>query len=413
MNRSNDSFAPLVNYSLAALAVALMLLGRWSPERLFTSLSIVDMFWLVKGGLLFALGIVVVLPGRSSTKDGQVPAMLHFVMLMTYVVASYLWNPAPAQYANSKIADLGYNVLLVLVVAFGLQQAALRRPFWVVLVSALGIMALIGVVTLPTAVATYDQGRLAVLGGGPNIFGRNMGLLIVAGLYFGVNYARVRVASAVLIGSAALGLIASGSRGSLGATIIALILLCALDPGCRRFIFARPLLMAGFAVSSIGVALLVDFSAVAKIGSERFLEQTVEGRYLSYRDVLLQYAYDFWLEAPAFGNGLGSFSLVTPLDYPHNILMEFLCETGLVGLLLFLVFAATGGWAQARSPSPARAMIISVIALMGISALVSGDFVDFRFLYLFLLYPVVGAGGSIKFKLRSASRALGRRDGYG
>ena len=101
----------------------------------------------------------------------------------------------------------------ILVVAAGLRHAALRDAFWPVLIAGLGVMALIGAISLPTAIASSADARLAVLGGGPNIFGRNMGLLIFACLFFGMNFPKMRMICAGLTGVAFIGVVASGSRG--------------------------------------------------------------------------------------------------------------------------------------------------------------------------------------------------------
>jgi O-antigen ligase len=387
----------LITYGWAGLAVALMLLGRWTPDRLFADATTGEFFWLAKVALLLALALLVALPGRGANRDRRAPGLGIFVFLVAYLLASYLWNPSPILYADTKIADVSYNLALVLIVALGLCRATLRQAFWIMLVAALGVMALIGVATIPAAVASYDQGRLSVLGGGPNVFGRNMGVLMILCLYFGVNNARVRVVCAGLAGAAAIGLIASGSRGSLGATLVALAALFVLDPGCRRFALKRPLFMATFALMGVGVLALADLGAVAEIGSRRFFEQTLQGGYLSERDVLIIYSYHFWLEAPLFGNGLGSFSLVTPVNYPHNILMELLCETGLVGLVLFLLFAFFSLTSQYALGGRGRALLLPLIALVGISSLASGDFADSRFLFLFMLFPVGVLGSGLNW----------------
>jgi O-antigen ligase len=271
------------------------------------------------------------------------------------------------------------------------------------LVAALGVMALIGLITLPTAVASADQGRLSVLGGGPNIFGRNMAALAVACLYFGLNHARFRIICAGLAGAALIGLIGSGSRGGLAAFLAGSAALFLLDAACRRFVITRPLLVIGFLAVG-GVALLVaDVGIIAEIGTERIIEQTLEGGSLSFRDILFQWSWDFWLEAPIFGNGLGSFALVTDLEYPHNILMEFLCETGVVGLILFLMLLLGAGFRQFVGANPERGLILALIALFAVAAMASGDFVDSRFLFLFLLYPLVGAAAvRVRFSVEPA-----------
>lgn len=403
MREKSDSVNLVVTYGWSGLAVGLLLLGRWTPDRLFADATLSDLFWVVKIGALLVIALVAALPNRLA-RDRRTPFVGLFIVLMGYVFASYLWNPSTLPYADGKLADLAFNFALIVAVAAGLSREPMRNAFWVMLIAALGLMAVIGVVTLPSAVATADQGRLSVLGGGPNIFGRNMGLLFIACLYFGLNNARFRIVCAGLAGAALIGLIGSGSRGGLAAFLVGVLALFALDPASRRFVLTRPLIiLAFFAVG--GAALLVaDVGIIAEIGTERIVEQTLEGGYLSMRDILFQWAWDFWLEAPAFGNGLGSFALVTPLEYPHNILMEFLCETGIVGLLLFLALFLSSTARQFVSANPERGLLLAVVALLFVAAQASGDFVDSRLLFLFLLYPVtVAAASRVRVTFRPVS----------
>jgi len=404
MHESRSQSATAISLGWAALAVGLMLLGRWTPDRLFAS-GMSEIFWSVKFAVLLALTVVVALPRFSGPADRRVPSLGVFLPLMAYVLASYFWNPVQNLYAGTKLADLSYNVALMVVVAMGLARPALRTAFWSMLVGVLGLMALIGVVTLPTAVTSSDDGRLSVLGGGPNIFGRNMAMLLVACLFFGFNKPKVRAICAGLAGAALIGLIASGSRGALVATLLGLLALFALDLASRRFMLTRPLLVGGFIAFGSIAALLADLGVVAEIGNQRILQQTLEGGYLSSRDVLFAWAYEHWQEAPIFGNGLGSFSLVTHLEYPHNIVMEFLSETGIVGLLLFLIFAASAAFKQARAGGRDRemALVLALVALLGSAALASGDLVDSRILFLFMLYPV-SAQGAIRERPRGRGR---------
>lgn len=387
MAKDNGQKGMVLSYIWACLAVGLLLLGRWSPDRLFASQS-TDVFWIVKVAALLVMTFIVIGP-RTTLVTHRISSMGSFAALMTYVFTSYLWNNLWLPYADSKLADLVYNIVLVLVVAAGLKQMLLREKFWEILVGALGLMALIGIVTLPTAIANSEDGRLSVLGGGPNIFGRNMGILTVACLFFGLNVPKLRVGCAILAGIAFIGIIASGSRGALGATLAGAAALFVFDQASRQFVLRRPLIILSFLAVG-GLALfLADWSSVAAVGNERFVEQTLETGYLSSRDILFDWAYAFWLEAPIFGNGLGSFAAVTDLEYPHNILMEFLCETGVVGLLLFLLFSGLSFLRQFRMGGQERSLILSVTILLLVAAMVSGDFVDSRLLFLFLLYPIV------------------------
>jgi O-antigen ligase len=66
------------------------------------------------------------------------------------------------------------------------------------------------------------------------------------------------------------------------------------------------------------------------------------------RTLLIDHAWNLWLENPIFGVGLGGYPVGLSLfgvhhaigsdAYPHNIFLEFLSEGGLIGLSLFLSF---------------------------------------------------------------------------
>ena len=53
-------------------------------------------------------------------------------------------------------------------------------------------------------------------------------------------------------------------------------------------------------------------------------------------------AYNVWVDSPALGSGLGGYPIAAGLGdvaaYPHNLFLELLSETGLIGLAMFLSF---------------------------------------------------------------------------
>jgi O-antigen ligase len=374
----------------STLAVGLILLGRWTPERLFDG-GFAGPFWALKIAALLVLLLIPLASWLSGTPDRRTPMLWLFAALMGYVMASYTWNPSPTPYANAKLADLGYNAALVAVAAVGLTRPALRRWFLPAFLAALAAMAVIGLAALPSAMAA--EGRLSVLGGGPNIFGRNMGLLLLICLYAGINYPKVRILCFVLAGVALAGLIASGSRGAIAATVVGVIMLMVLDRSCWRALTRRPLLVVGMVIAAGVPLLLSDISALGEIGQERVVRQTLQGGYLSYRDILFQLAWDYWLRAPLLGNGLGSFSLVLHMNYSHNVLTELLSETGLIGFAAFMLLVIGSSFLQMRSGSPERGLVVALLVLLFLAAQVSGDLVDTRLLFLFTIYPAAAYAG--------------------
>lgn len=82
-------------------------------------------------------------------------------------------------------------------------------------------------------------------------------------------------------------------------------------------------------------------SFVEKLSQNKDVFRSQENKDLGtigYRIVTILAAVGKIKEHPYFGNGLGTFSNFADYKYPHNIIVEFLYSTGLVGLCVFLFF---------------------------------------------------------------------------
>lgn len=57
------------------------------------------------------------------------------------------------------------------------------------------------------------------------------------------------------------------------------------------------------------------------------------------RDIIMLDAIRIFLENPTFGVGLGGFATYTITDaaWPHNVILEILCETGIVGAIILII----------------------------------------------------------------------------
>ncbi len=63
---------------------------------------------------------------------------------------------------------------------------------------------------------------------------------------------------------------------------------------------------------------------------------------LDVRSEARDLAYRQWLERPLLGWGMGEFRLQHSLEYPHNLLLEILVETGVAGAAFYLALVALG-----------------------------------------------------------------------
>lgn len=105
-------------------------------------------------------------------------------------------------------------------------------------------------------------------------------------------------------------------------------------------------------------ALLFDFSN-CQSGTARLMDGAAQGNW--YRSELIRQAFTVWKSAPWFGVGLGKFmgasyfleaqlAIQQPFDmYPHNLLMQVLAETGIVGFALLASVTVLWGRAAWKS----------------------------------------------------------------
>ena len=131
----------------------------------------------------------------------------------------------------------------------------------------------------------------------------------------------------------------SGCRQALFGVVLIIVL--------RMFLFRKGNATKGKSARQIIgalLAVLVFYYLVSyifvNVGSE-VLERTIqEGD--SGREYLWMLAISLFGQNPIFGVGIGGFHAITGEVYPHNFIIELLCETGIVGLVFtVLVFIIT------------------------------------------------------------------------
>ncbi|MCF2132036.1 O-antigen ligase family protein [Strepomyces sp. STD 3.1] len=176
-----------------------------------------------------------------------------------------------------------------------------------------------------------------------------LGALIFISLYVTANSTKIKrllsICSVLIIITA---LLSSGSRMPLISFIIVLLIVFFASFKIRKGLihvkkgtgYFLALLGLGI-VSILSLASTGAFDTVIRRVSILFTETgggtSAEGRLERYET-----AYEVWTNHPFFGTGIGSFPLhFSGLDaagYPHNIILEFLSELGLIGLLIFTLF---------------------------------------------------------------------------
>ena len=305
------------------------------------------------------------------------------LLFLGYMIASGLWAP------NDGLAIAKMYDLLLLCWSCVLVGSAMRLfgvqtiidGFWVGILGACLTLAGVGI----AAALASPQGitRLAILGGGPNVFGRNMGLLALVGIQFVIiKKGWLRLLALVTAPVATLLVLSSGSRGAMLALFVGIVVLLAIHGLDRRLMYA--LFLGGIVMIPILATQLGELATT--IFHERFVILLLAERYFTNRDTLIMDALYAATRHPLFGLGLSGFAeLDSPGSYPHNFVLEALSEGGIVGLfLLSVVFVRyLKRWRHIIKYS--HSLTVAALSLLFISSSISGDLFDARGVFYLLL----------------------------
>ncbi len=416
---------------LAIVLTLLFLVGRWNLQRLAVNPDTIDFdliversvatvlieprLWLVLAGVPLIILMEMDASGDARAHSGRLEARTSvriFFVLGFYLVTTIAWtpndNPFPA------VVDICLMLVTLLVVERAARHEKFVEAFWLWLerlLFAIGAFALFA--QLLQAASADLPGRLSILGGGPNILGRFLGmlcLLMVAqslrqggGLRWSIAWRIVTAAVALIL------LLQTGSRGAFAGLLVGLLALLVVRRMNVRLIGIGAIVIFSFEYL---FKVILDADTIEFI-DERWFVTTLEEGYLSARDVLLTEAYRLWLERPVFGGGLDSFEYYTfGLDrYPHNLVMQMAQEGGIVAALLLLaliVHLILNSW---HGRNHYTEIGLSMTALIFGCALFSGDFYDSRLMFIFGVLTIssadIGASRQILSATKDEDRGLG------
>lgn len=317
---------------------------------------------------------------------------LTLTAFMGWMALSALWAPDAAA-ATGKLLELGLLWGAGFGILCALPPGEAQRGvdgFWTTLLWVGGVLAVLGTV----GALAGGAGRLSVLGGGANTFGRNMGLVAVAAMaWWQSGRAGARVLAPGLAGLSVLLVTLSGSRGALLATALAGLVI--LLPA------ARTVRRAAGMVGALGGAVAAGFvvmrftplgDAITRSFQSRVVELTLEGRHASGREGIYHDALGMFAGTPLAGSGLNAFQVEHSFPYPHNLFLETAVEGGTVGVLLLLGVLASGLAPLLRLWRQEPALVAAFLLCL-VSAQVSGDLFDSR--GVFLVLALMAARGTV------------------
>jgi O-antigen ligase len=353
-------------------------------------------------GAVFLLGTLLH-PRRCY---GRLPAaVLWFGAYLLAFLLSTLVAGEHAAEATSEFIVILQGVLIMLAAGNLMQDDRVATRVVVTFVAACAVRAslpFLGFAKTTSAVWTGGE-RVSALGQNAN----SAAMILAAGMIalIGLAYGHRRPARLGLILTAALGallgfaVLETGSRGGLVA-LLGGVLVIALAADSAR-VRLRNAVIAG-----VAIFLLVLGSLHLPVMKNRW-EDSMRTGNLAGREQLYPALWTMFLEKPVLGWGpvTNTYELAArigererPLRAAHNILLELMTATGVIGTLPFLV----GGWLCARHAWRARRGEHGVLplALLGSVFLsnMSGDWIAAKLIWIVLAFAFASARWSEAFQ---------------
>jgi len=360
--------------------------------------------------LLGWIGMFITRSARSGVLREHSRLLLTLALLAVWLSLSVLWA------TNAYEAENGLQGWLLPIVAFVVVLTTPRSPRDVAIIAVAFIIGAVASVAFGTATGALssaaaragEAGRFTGGGGDANV--QAAGFLVAMFLCPGLwPVARSRVARVSLLlafTSVAVGFFATQSRGGLISLAFAAAAGFVLLPRQRK----RLLGLAGAASVGLGVIATVNPGAVSRI--------TDFGGGSSGRTDIWAVAWKIFTDHHWVGIGLSNFQTVEPryalrsgelkradliTEAPHlvhNVYLQLLTETGVIGLLIFLCVIAgclRASWLAARHfdvigrlgyGDLARAVLMAEIGMLSAQFFIS-DGEDLRLWILLGLGPVL------------------------
>lgn len=362
-------------------------------------------------GVLILLGWLVAWPRSPSHRlfrdHPWLPAVL--VAFGVWLSLSVIWSADAARAVDAVWQWYAVGLVLVIVATAMAHRRPARLVAGAFVVGA--VLSVVVGVALP-GVGAGEEGRFQGGVGDPNLLAVGLvpAAILALGLATGQRDRRLRWATAAVVAVLLVGFAASGSRGGLVgavATAVAALVLLA-----RR----RTTVVAASVLTLVAVGgVLVGFPAA--------WERSDEVGAGSGRGDLWTVAWHTAGDHPLTGVGLANYpevagdyvrqvgplravDLIAAEPQVHNMYLQMLAETGLVGLLLFVAVIGGCVWAAWRAArrftavgDRAHAALATAVVLAMFSMLVSGIFishaVDRRLWVLLALGPALLAATRI------------------
>jgi O-antigen ligase len=381
---------------LRHMFIAVALVGAFSVQRLAPGLE--DLGPLAEprsviGALFAGFALLGWSAGAGRGGGGRVLAFLifGFVSLHALVACSYFWAFDP-WFAPQQLEDLSILVLSV----FGFVALFGDDPLSAVRISIRVAIWLAIVVEALWAVSGFEQGAYGIGGIGA---ARLFGVAVLAASF--LRYRSGRVSYLFILVPLLGGMLVSGSRATLLALLPALGVVwlgrVRIAGGAVRGT-TREVVGVIFAIAAIVVLALIP------AGSEVF-DQVVlsifgppggsggaQGVYLADRDVIFSHALSTFMESPISGLGVGTYRGPFGEEYPHNLLLAYAVDAGIVAVLMFSGLLLCFAFLAFRARSPLEIFAVAFAVFTLVASMFAGSYYDARMFWFMFAALAMQAG---------------------
>ena len=398
------------------LLMVVAMAGAFSPARFVPSLEELGFLIdprVVFGVPLFSVGLLSFVARNEEARASPKEWLWYggFFAVHALVLSSYVWAQSP-WVAREQMTDL--LLLLLFIMTFAqLFAGQLQLAVHMLLVSSVLLSLPFLALSLAVfAASSFDVVSIGFAGGMGGIgMSRLFGLAAIALVFFYLKTGR-RL-QLLMLPLYAAGIMISGSRAALLALAVALGFLWwrrkAVRPrasgsslGHLVAILIGGLALAGFFLTPFGFTILEAFVLSNFVGGEA--AAGADGIYLADRDIIFQHAARTFLDDPLNGIGVGSYFGPVGEPYPHNLVLLYGVDAGIVPVLILLAFIATFVMHSltCREDWTVAAATVGIFIL--VASLFAGSYYDARVFWFMSLTLIIASAGTTRVGTLPGSR---------
>ncbi|WP_157969284.1 O-antigen ligase family protein [Haloplanus rubicundus] len=260
-------------------------------------------------------------------------------LLMVYYGVTILWSPATT-YAirKSYLVSIRIPILVLFSVLVIVRDKYRTRLFYLI---TLGVSLIITVILSHIYISNGEILSSDFVNYYITV-NRVLGIGAVLSVFLGLRYEklRFRVLAGIVLLLNLFFMTQTGGRGPLIATIVAILAYFGWITILRR---DKSEYLVRFSTALGGGCLFLSI-IIIELGGRTISRLTRlangPGNSVMGRINMAEASVNLFAQKPIFGHGAGAFQMlyVDPFQYPHNIFLEFLVESGIIGLLLFITY---------------------------------------------------------------------------